>query len=469
MFHRTFALLLIAASLPAAATGVESAGQQVLDAWLAAYDAGDRAAVEAFRTRYGLKVEASDVLAWRDDSGPVRVLRIERDDRGAIVALLQPGSSDTVERLEFALTDDTPPRIASITYQETARPAEFALPRLSQAEALAAWKARGDELAAQDRFAGAALVARGGEVLAAHAWGQADRAKGIANVVDTRFRLGSMNKMFTAVAILQLAEAGRLSLDDSLGAHLTDYPNAELAAKVTLRHLLSHTGGTGDIFGPDFDRERLRLRSHADYLALYGERAPEFAPGSQFRYSNYGFILLGAVIERVSGSTYYEHVARHIFRPAGMRDSGSLPEEASVRARARPYRRESGTWVDASDTLPWRGTAAGGGYSTVGDLARFAQALEAGTLVPRARLEEALRPATEDGWYGLGFIVRSQGADPWYGHDGGAPGMSAVLHVHRASGYTVVVLSNLDPPASDRFAQFLELRLPAPSAVRASP
>ena len=116
-----------------------------------------------------------------------------------------------------------------------------------------------------------------------------------------RFRIGSMNKMFTAVATLQLVEAHKLALDDPIGKHLPGYPNKEVAAKVTVRHLLTHTGGTGDIFGPEFEEHRLQLREHRDYLKLYGSRGLTQEPGARFEYSNYGFVLLGALIERVSG------------------------------------------------------------------------------------------------------------------------------------------------------------------------
>ena len=103
-----------------------------------------------------------------------------------------------------------------------------------------------------------------------------------------------MNKMFTAVAILQLVEAGKVELTAPLGKYLPDYPNREVATKVTIHQLLTHTGGTGDIFGPDFDAHRTELRTLADYVKLYGKRGLEFKPGSRWEYSNYGFILLGA-------------------------------------------------------------------------------------------------------------------------------------------------------------------------------
>ena len=134
-------------------------------------------------------------------------------------------------------------------------------------EALAAVSAHAEELAESDRFSGAMLVAHNGEILLEDAWGLADREAGTPNTPDTKFRIASMNKMFTAVAILQLVESGGLALDDPIGKYLTDYPNEELASTVTVRHLLTHTGGTGDIFGPEYYlQHRLELRQNSDYI-----------------------------------------------------------------------------------------------------------------------------------------------------------------------------------------------------------
>ena len=158
-----------------------------------------------------------------------------------------------------------------------------------------------------------------------------------------------------------------------------------------MRQLLTHTGGTGDIFGPDFMKNRLTLREHGDYLKLYGSRALTHEPGKEFHYSNYGFVLLGAIIEKVSGMSYYDYVSTRIFQPAGMTSTASLPENENVPLRAVGYMTGEAGWVANTDTLPWRGTSAGGGYSTVGDFLRFAQALEAGTLISKAMLAEATR------------------------------------------------------------------------------
>ena len=171
----------------------------------------------------------------------------------------------------------------------------------------------------------------------------ADRERKVPNTLTTRFRIGSMNKMFTAVAILQLAQAGKLKLDDPFGKYLTDYPNKELASKVTLHQLLTHTGGTGDIFGPDFDTHRTELKTLQDYVKLYGNRGPEFPPGSKWVYSNYGFILLGLVVEKVSGQNYYDYVNTHIYDVAGMNNSGSEPEDKMVTNRSVGYTKPPGS------------------------------------------------------------------------------------------------------------------------------
>ncbi len=265
-----------------------------------------------------------------------------------------------------------------------------------------------------------------------------------------------MNKMFTAVAIMQLVEARKVELSDPLGKYLPDYPNKSVASKVTIRHLLSHTGGTGDIFGPDFYAHRDELRSIADYIRLYGKRGLEFEPGSRWAYSNYGFILLGAVIEEVTGHSYYDYVRTHIFDPAGMTGSGSLPEDQAVPERAVGYMKPPGTtkWVPNTDTLPYRGSSAGGGYSTVVDLARFADALLSHKLLSRNYTELLITGKVEafaGEKYAYGFEDRrDKRGNGSVGHGGGAPGMNGDLRIYPNSGYVVAALANMDPPAAQQ-------------------
>jgi CubicO group peptidase (beta-lactamase class C family) len=432
---------------------------RVFSAWLAAFNSADRETIQAFDRRH--RSEPRDVeqtLGFRRMTGGFTLVRVEKSEPTALSALLQENDSDTVARLEMSVTADDPPRIVRAELLAVPRPADLQLPRLGEAEALAALAARADALAAADQFAGAVLVARHGKPLLQRAWGLADRESQAPATLETQFRLGSMNKMFTAVATLQLVDAGKLALDDPIGKHLTDYPNPDAAAKVTVRHLLTHTGGTGDIFGPEFEKNRLSLRTHADYVKLYGARPLTHEPGAAQRYSNYGFVLLGALIEKVTGRSYYDHVREAVFEPAGMRATASLPESVEAPGRAVGYLKRDGRWVPNTDTLPWRGTAAGGGYATAGDLFRFAQALESGTLLSRTRLAEATRPQRPN--YGFGFGVAGEGPLRSYGHGGGAPGMNGELRVFPELGYVLVALSNLDPPAASRLVDFFALRMP---------
>ena len=330
--------------------------------------------------------------------------------------------------------------------------AATAMSATTPSDPYAALTAELDRLAATEQFAGAALVARDGKVVYSQARGFADRDKKIANTLDTRFRMGSMNKMFTAVAILQLAQAGKVGLDAPLGKYLRDYPNAE-TAKVTLHQLLTHTGGTGDIFGPQFEAHRAALRELSDYIAMYGERAPAYPPGSRYEYSNYGFILLGRIVEKVSGQGYYDYVSDHIFKPSGMTETGSLPENAHVPRLSVPYMGPPSDLQDASETLPYRGTSAGGGYSTVGDMLKFALALNAHRLLDAKHTEllttGKVDTSSRDTRYAYGFEdVRLANGLHRIGHTGGASGMNGVLAIYPDANCVLVVFANRDPPAA---------------------
>jgi CubicO group peptidase (beta-lactamase class C family) len=304
------------------------------------------------------------------------------------------------------------------------------------------------------------LWAKDGKVVTSGARGKADREKGIDNTFGTRFRIGSMNKMFTAVATLQLIERGKLSLDDTIGKILADYPNANVASKVNVRHLLSHTGGTGDIFGPQFEAHRLELKALQDYVKLYGHRDLRFEPGSKWEYSNYGFLLLGVLIEKISGMSYYEFVAENIYKVAGMTSSGSEPETVDVPNRSKGYMRDRFEMLSNEPTLPWRGTSAGGGYTTAADLMKFADALISNKLLKAETLAEATRPQFTTGNYGFGFQLGRPDEVRTYGHGGGAPGMNAILRVYPESRESVIVLCNLDPPSASRIGDWLHARVP---------
>jgi D-alanyl-D-alanine carboxypeptidase len=438
---------------------------RVLTAWLSAFNSGDLAALQAFDAAHRPDAPPVSVTQrLRTNTGGFTLVRIEKSTPTTITALLEENDARRLARLELEVTDDATPMVVSSTLRVVARTADVPLARLGDAQTIDALTARMEDQLKEDRFAGAVLIGRRGRIVFQKAVGFANRESRTPNTLDTRFRNGSMNKMFTATAVMQLVEAGKLSLDDTVGKVMTDYPNADVARTVTVRHLLGHTGGTGDFFGPEFMKNRLTLKTHGDYVALFGARAPLHQPGAEFRYSNYGMVLLGAIIERVSGLSYFDYVRTHVFEPAGMTSTGSLPESETVPNRSTGYMRRNDAWVPNTDTLPWSGTAAGGGYSTVGDFFRFAEALQSGKLVSSASLTQMITPGLNS-QYGFGMSLTGEGATRSFGHGGGAPGQNGDLRVFPESGYVVVALSNLDPPAASRMVDFIVARLPLASAA----
>ena len=436
-------------------------------AWLTAFNAADRQALLDWRAKnlFDPPIAFERELAFWQLRGGFDVKKTEESSATRFAVLLKEKESDQFVRATLVVAAAEPYKVTDFSLRAIPTPDEFRPKRMSEADAISALRAEIEEVVAHDRFAGAVLVAKHGTPIFAQAYGLADRAKKIPNKLDTKFRIGSMNKMFTATAVLQLVQSGKLALTDSLGKIVHGYPNQAVAMKVTIDHLLTHTGGTGDIFGPEFDAHRLELRTLDDYVKLYGKRDLAFEPGSKWAYSNYGFLLLGVVIEHATGTNYYDWVDEHVFRPAGMTGTGSLPEDQAVPDRAVGYMKHDPMkpWQPNTDTLPYRGTSAGGGYSTVTDLLRFANAITGHRLLD-AKYADLLTTGKVKmplgGMYAYGFVVDSSDGVRCVGHSGGAPGMNGDLEICD-SGYTIIVLSNLDPPVASRISAFIQNRLPA--------
>ena len=470
-FRRFFGIAVLA--LVAAVVAGGSAGQQGTEAekrfraWLAAFNSGDKATLLQFLEKsYPTRAKDIDgMMEFREMTGGFELKKSEEATATKFVALLKEKDSDQFARITMEVQEAEPHQITKVELRAGPTPPEFKIVRTSEGEVIAGVKKLAEERTAADKFSGAVAVSKNGNTIFEQAYGLADREKKTSSSVQTQFRMGSMNKMFTATAILQLAQAGKLNLTDPLGKYLTDYPNRDIATKVTIHHLLTHTGGTGDFFGPEFDKHRLELKTLEDYVKLYGTRAPEFEPGSKWAYSNYGFLLLGLIVQKASGQDYYEYVREHIFKPAGMRLSDSLPEEQAVPGRSVGYTKFDGgqTWKPNTDTLPYRGTSAGGGYTTVEDLLRFANALLNHKLldVEHTDLLTTGHADTPRGAkYAYGFMDNREDGGRWFGHGGGAPGMNGDLRIYPDSGYVIAVLSNLDPPAAERISSYASNRLP---------
>ena len=325
-------------------------------------------------------------------------------------------------------------------------------------------------------------VSAGGQTVYETCRGLADRSHRTPVDGQTRFLIGSMGKMFTAVAVAQLVEAGKLSWEANVAALLPEYPDRKAARQMTVWGLLHHTTGLGDFFVPEFFEHRERFVDPADYLDLIARQPLASPPGEGWSYSNAGYVLLGRIIEKASGESYGDYLQRHVFAPAGMAASGigSLeditPHLATGYFRDAPFAtRWKANWM----TLPFKGSPAGGGFSTSADLLRFADALQSGRLVKDstlARMFEDGVPAGP-GRYAAGFGDRPSHGLRVRGHAGGAPGMSANLAIVWETRAAVAVTSNLGPSEalvmlSERLADLLAAsRLPAPEVPirRAAP
>jgi len=289
-------LLVVASSGPVSAQtsgqpagGSSSPAERQFRAWLAVFNQGDRATLEKFiNDNYPAGTGRVDgQMNFRAATGGFDFRKTVSATPTQFTALVQEHNSDQFASAVLTVDSTEPHRILSLGLRAVPRPPEYAIPRLTEAELVKQLGNKLDDDARKGLFSGAVLIARQGKPIYTAAYGLANRQTGEPNKLTTRFRMGSMNKMFTATAIMQLVQAGKIKLDDPLGKFLTDYPNKDVASKVTIHHLLTHTGGTGDIFGPEFDSHRLQLRTLNDYIKLYGSRGLAFQPGTKWDYSNY--------------------------------------------------------------------------------------------------------------------------------------------------------------------------------------
>ena len=328
-----------------------------------------------------------------------------------------------------------------------------------------------NSLATDNKLSGVLLVAKNGVTVASKAAGIANKATGAAIDLNTKFNLGSMNKMFTAVAIAQLAQAGKLAFTDTVGKHLPDYPNKEVSDKVTIHHLLTHTSGMGMYFNQKFMAQRDKLLTVAAHLPLFSADPLAFTPGEKFQYSNAGYMLLGAIIEKVSGQDYYSYVQEHVYKPAGMNDTGfyepgkETPNLAVGYSRMSPNGEPGEEIRDNNSMREIKGGPAGGGFSTAPDLVKFQQALLGYKLLDKAHTDLVTTGKVDGprgmGKYGYGFGDNNAGGKHGVGHNGGAPGIAANFEMFPESGYTAVELMNTDPPALMPVAKAIRERIPA--------
>jgi CubicO group peptidase (beta-lactamase class C family)/outer membrane lipoprotein-sorting protein len=322
----------------------------------------------------------------------------------------------------------------------------------------------------KDLFSGVVLVAREGKPIFKKAYGMADRERNIPNQVNTRFCIGSMNKMFTAVSIAQLVEQGKLSYDDLIGKYLgPEWILSEVGEKVKISHLLSHTSGIAEYLTDEFYISSAEIyRTLEDHKPIVKEKSLTFEPGTGWEYCNTGFILLGAIIAKVTGKDYWDYIKEHIYDPADMDNTIFFDRNRTLPNVAMGY--EKGQ--EEGKTF-WRKTAfagkidaspSGGGFSTLEDLLKFAEALRSDLLISSESKEllMSIKPRLSAMDYGYGFwIENSRTFGRVVGHGGTAPGVSANFRMFVDKGYTMIILSNFSEaslPVSRKIRSLLPLQ-----------
>lgn len=298
------------------------------------------------------------------------------------------------------------------------------------------------DLAEQGIFSGSVLVGRQGTVLFSQGYGLADRAQGIPNTPQTRFRLGSITKQFTAMAILILESQGKLSVKDAICNYLTDCPTAWEA--ITIRYLLTHTSGIPNVASSYYSPTAPVTPSTPDQvIALFKDRPLDFQPGEKWSYSNSGYVVLGRIIEQVSGQSYEDFLQQFIFSPLNLRDTGYEHDSAGL-AVGYEYKFTDTPAAYADMSIAY---SAGALYSTVEDLYRWEQALSTERLVPQAYLDEMFAPhATipdQEGWsYGYGWYVGTERGRPVTQHGGAINGFFSIVTRYPNEQIVIIMLSN---------------------------
>lgn len=396
------------------------------------------------RDREKIGKRIATFMDWRARGG-FDILEIIESRPHVLEAVARQPWSDEYWRLAVEVAEEDGHAIKAVLLGRTPMPViENPGADHTVAETIVAYA---EKLAAAELFSGSLLVARHGEILAEAAFGLANRDFDIPNSIDTRFNVASLTKSWTAIAICQLIEAGRIGFDDCV-ARFVDYPDAGWAQKITIRQLLSHTSGLGDYFIPEFDaRSRRDMRSIDDYLDLCRHNKPLFEPGTSWKYSNVGMVLLGKIIEIVTGADYFDHVEEAVVRRAGMASAGFFELDYVNPKTAVGYHK---TWSLKGPRMynslfegVVRGGPAGCAYATARDIFAFTQAFAAGRLVSPAMAEAMTTAKPELGSpdYGYGFAIHPERA--LYGHSGGLIGASSNLDIVRdPDGWVIVILCN---------------------------
>lgn len=421
------------------------------------FNAGDRGGLMDYALKHftpGMLKPTPDsivdfLMGQYESSGGYDIRRVLQSEDVQIMVLVQ-GRQEKDQWVRFLVgaEPEEPHRVQGLfTYRASAALAEEGDDPIKPEELLERFETMIDRLAKDGDFSGTVCLSKGGESLINGAWGFSNRENETPNEVETAFGIASLGKMFTAVAIAQLVEKGSLSFEDPIRKYIPDWVGPESKA-ITVEHLLTHRSGLGDYLGPAMEDRSRTYDQLEDYRHLALRDKPRFTPGDGVGYSNTGFLLLGALIQEVSGQRWDEYLAKQVFEPSGMKKTHAYrPLEDKAVAIGYYYDDERDAWVPNTDLLVGRGTSAGGSASTSEDLVAFANALVRGDLVSPETLERMKTPRSElqgtGMLYGYGVTVSAgEAGERVFGHEGGFPGVSSLLEIYEEDGYVLAVLAN---------------------------
>lgn len=430
--------------------------------WFQAFNSGDYEAIRNFYTTIAPAADINDDLpfsyaAYLDTRG-LDIYRIEQSTEYELRLLAQEKVSGEWALVRLRYDEKEPHRQTNFGMSYIYPPKDVQPHgKMSSSEITRQTDALMKRLAAADVFSGAVLIAHNDKIIFKQAYGLANKAYNAPNRTDTKFNIGSITKVLTAVAVMQLAEQGKLLFNDTIGKYLPDYPNKAVSEKVTIHQLLTHTAGLPRMARLSAQGLALRpgLRTVSAWFPLFAERPPDFEPGTRYRYSNEGYIVLGAIIEKASGSNYYDYMKEHVFKPAGMRDTDFYELDTDTPNMATGYTRTgtiSRSQLEArrnNSLLTFvKGQPAGAAYSTVEDLLNFKIALFGNKLLSPEYTQMVLTGKVETGDEGVrqayGFEDEIANGARLINHSGSVPGGEARLEIFPELGYTVISITNYD-------------------------
>ncbi len=298
------------------------------------------------------------------------------------------------------------------------------------------------DLVLQDKFSGCINISKYGQPIFSKAYSFASKAYKVKNEIDTRFNIASAGKSITSVAILQLVQENKLSLSDMIDKYIGDLINDNIKGKITIQHLLTHTSGLGDYFDRiNTSTYQNEYNEFNDFKAIIKDSVISFEPGENWSYSNLGYLLLGFIIQNVTGVSYYQYIKENIFDLIGMKDSVFWFYDEPIKNSATGYYYDYNhlIWRCYVNKPCTRGTSSGGCFSTVKDLTIFLNAFMNGDLINNKLVKEAISAKSElsSSFYGYGFFID----DDKISHSGNGTGVSSKM-IYYKNGVSVVVLSN---------------------------